>query len=151
DRGGYSYATRITHLPFYDGICDGRYLLHVGAGFNYSSITENDYHTSTPFYQARSIPEFFVGDPAAGGAVSEGTPFFVDTGRIPSDNFQIYNLELAGQYGPVHVQSEYFITTVDQTVGSDLFYDGAYIQAGWFLTGENRTYNRTFGVFDKVV
>jgi phosphate-selective porin OprO/OprP len=151
DVGGYSYATRITHLLYYDEPAGGRYLMHIGGNINYSRTTGNDHVASTPFYQARSIPEFFVGDPAAGGAVAAGTPFFVDTGRILSRDFQIYGIELAAQYGSVYAQSEYMITSVDQIGGPQLFYDGAYVHAGWFITGENRTYNRTFGAFDKVI
>jgi phosphate-selective porin OprO/OprP len=151
DVGGYSYATRLTHLLHYDEPAEGRYLMHVGSNFNYSSITGNDHIASTPFYQARAIPEFFVGDPAAGGAVSAGTPFFVDTGRISAQDFQIYGVEYAAQYGPIWMQTEYMLTSVDQIGGPQLFYDGAYVLGGWFLTGESRTYNRTFGVFDKLV
>ncbi len=150
DVGGYAFATRLTHLLWYDECADGRYLLHVGGHFNYSRNTGNDLDGDTPFYQARVIPEFFVGDPAGGGAVAAGTPFFADTGRIASRDFEIYGVELAGQYGPAHFQSEYVVTTVDQIGGETLFYDGAYAQVGYFLTGENRSYNRTFGAFDRV-
>lgn len=151
DGGGFSFATRATRLLWYDEPAEGRYLLHVGGNVAYSRNTTNDHAPDTPFYQARTIPEFFVGDPAGGGSVAVGTPFFADTGRIPSEDFQIYGLELAGQYGSSHFQAELLMTSVDQIGAPSLFYDGAYIQAGYFLTGESRTYNRTFGAFDRVV
>jgi phosphate-selective porin OprO/OprP len=151
DGGGYSFATRVTRLLWYDEPADGRYLLHVGGNVAYGRNTTNDYVPDTPYYQARAIPEFFVGDAAGGGSVALGAPFFADTGRIPSEDFLIYGLELAGQYGPSYFQTELLITSVDQIGGPSLFYHGAYFQAGYFLTGENRTYNRTFGAFDKVV
>jgi phosphate-selective porin OprO/OprP len=151
DAGGYSFATRGTHLLWYDEPSEGRYLLHIGGNAAYSRNTKNDFSPDTPFYQARTIPEFFVGDPAGGGNVAVGTPFFADTGRIPSEQFMIYGAELAGQYGPTYFQSEYLLTTVDQIGGPTLFYDGAYIHGGYFLTGEHRSYNRTFGAFDRVV
>jgi phosphate-selective porin OprO/OprP len=156
DVGGYSFATRLTHLLSYDECEEGRYLLHVGGNFNYGRNTGNDHVPGTPFYEARAIPEFFLGDPSAvpapgTPAASVGTPFFADTGRLASPDFQIYGVELAAQYGPAHFQGEYIITTVDQVGGPGLFYDGAYAQAGFFLTGENRTYNRAFGAFDRVV
>jgi phosphate-selective porin OprO/OprP len=156
DTGGYSCATRLTHLLWYDEPAEGRYLLHVGGNVNYGRNTGNDYVAGTPFYEARAIPEFFLGDasavPAPGAPpASVATPPFVDTGRILSRDFQVYGVELAAQYGPAHFQSEYVITTVDQIGGPALFFDGAYAQAGYFLTGENRKYNRSFGAFDRVV
>ena len=150
DVGGYSFATRATRLLWYDEPSGGRGLLHLGGNALYSVNTENDHNAGTPFYEARAIPEFFIGDPAGGGAVAAGTPFLADTGRISSDHFLVYGAELAGQYGPVHFQSEYLVTTVSQIRGPQLFYDGAYAQVGYFLTGENRSYNRAFGVLDKV-
>jgi phosphate-selective porin OprO/OprP len=149
DNGGISFSTRATHLLHYDEPADGRYLLHIGGGYNYSRITGG-----TPtgnIYEARAIPEFFVGDPAGGGLTAAGTPFFVDTGRLPADQFNLFGAELAGQWGPAHFQAEYMGTIVDQLGGPSVYYDGAYVQAGYFLTGEHRTYNRTVGAFDKVV
>jgi phosphate-selective porin OprO/OprP len=148
DNGGVSGAMRGTHLLYYDEAAEGRYLLHVGGHFNYSRNTGSS--TTAPFYEARAFPEFFVGDPAAGGATNAATPFFADTGRLACDDFIYYGLQLAGQYGPAHFQSEYLATWVNQVGNPNIYYDGAYAQAGYFLTGENRTYNRTYGVFDRI-
>lgn len=38
DNGGVSLATRATHLLYYDPLADNRYLLHVGAGYDFSEI-----------------------------------------------------------------------------------------------------------------
>lgn len=149
DQGGYSVAGRLTHLLHYDECAEGRYLLHVGGHLNYSRMTSS-LATPVPYYQASVIPEFFVGDPAGGGGTAAGTPAFLNTGRIPADSYNFAGLQLAGQYGPAHFQAEYMATGVNQIGGANLFYDGYYIQAGYFLTGENRTYNRMFGVFDRV-
>lgn len=149
DDGGYSFAGRATHLLWYDEPAEGRYLLHIGGAYNYSRMTGSN--TTEPFYQARVIPEFFVGDPAGGGVTAAGTPFFVDTGRLSADQYHLFNGQLAGQYGPAHFQAEYMATVVDQIGNANVFYDGAYVQGGYFLTGEHRTYNRTWGVFDKVM
>lgn len=151
DQGGFSVAGRMTHLLYYDEAAQGRYLLHVGGNYNYSRISASLINGGVPFYQARAIPEFFVGDPAGGGLTSAGTPFFVDTGRINADSFNLYGVQSAGQYGPAHFQAEYMITGVNQIGHPNLFYDGGYVQAGYFLTGEHRQYNRTFGVFDRIV
>lgn len=149
DDGGVSFATRLTHLLYYDEAAGGRYLLHVGGHFNYSRLTGSA--AIPPFYQSRAIPEFFVGDPTGGGSTAVGTPFFVDTGRLAADQYNYYGLQLAGQYGPAHIQAEYMGTMVDQIGAPSVYYDGGYVQTGFFLTGENRTYNRMFGVLDRVV
>lgn len=149
DNGGYAFSTRASHLLYYDEQADGRYLLHVGGSYDYTSIRESNINGG--FYQARAIPEFFVGDPAGGGLTDVGTPFFVDTGRIPAQDFHLFGVELAGQSGPAHFQAEYIATQVNQDAGPALFYDGAYAQVGYFLTGEHRTYNRAMGAFDKIV
>lgn len=147
DNGGYSAAGRLTALLLDSG-GDGVESLHVGGSYNYCRNTGG---TATgDVYEARVIPEFFVGDPAGGGLTSAGTPFFADTGRLASHQFHFFGVEAAGQYGPVHFQAEYMATSVDQIGGPTVFYDGAYAQAGWFLTGEHRVYNRTFGAYDKI-
>jgi phosphate-selective porin OprO/OprP len=152
DNGGYSFSGRMTHLMYYDEPSDGRYLLHVGGAYNYSSLTGGPLPNSN-IYQARVIPEFFVGYPegttnAPAGTSGAGTPFFADTGRIHAYGFNLGGLELAGQYGAAHFQAEYMATGVNQIGGPNLFYDGYYIQGGYFLTGESLAYDKTFGVFN---
>lgn len=149
DKGGWSFAGRLTHLLYYDEPAEGRYLLHVGGSYDYSRLTGSN--AAGEIYDARVIPEFFLGDPAGGGLTVNGTPFFADTGRLNVDQFQYFTLQLAGQYGPAHFQSEYFGVSADQINNPMVYYDGAYLQVGYFLTGENLTYNRAWGVFDKVV
>jgi len=149
DQGGYSFAMRGTHLMYYDEAAEGRYLFHVGGHANFSQMTAS-LANPVPYYQAQVIPEFFVGDPAGGFSTTNGTPAFLNTGRIAADSYGFYGLQAAGQYGPVHFQAEYMATNVNQINNPNVFYDGYYVQAGYFLTGENRTYNRMFGVFDRV-
>ena len=147
--GGVAWAGRMTHLLYIDPFAGDRYLLHVGGGYNFSQIggaggTGEDART----FRAASIPEFFVGDPVGGGVTAAGTPLFVDTGRILADNYQLAHFELAGNYGPAHFQGEYLASFVDQRTGANIFYDGAYLQCGYFLTGEHCGYNRQMGALD---
>jgi len=148
DNGGISFSTRASHLLHYDEPTNGRYLLHLGGGYNYSQLTGG--LPTGNLYEARAIPEFFVGDPAGGGLTVAGTPFFLDTGRLLVNQFHMLGLEIAGQAGPLNFQGEYMCHFVDQIGNPSLFYDGAYFQTGYFLTGENRTYNKAVGVFDRV-
>jgi len=150
DNGGVAFAIRGTHLLWYDEQAEGRYLGHIGGGFIFADIGGNGSNAS-PFastYQARSIPEFFVGDSAAAGLTAGGTPFVVDTGRFLANNYCLYHLEYAMNYGSAHMQAEYMATTVNQMNGSMVFYDGAYVQGGYFLTGEAAGYNKQMGALD---
>ena len=149
DSGGISFAIRGTHLLYYDEPAEGRYLLHLGGGYDFSELGGEG--TTGPFakaYEARSIPEFFVGDSAALGLTAAGTPFVVDSGRILAKNFHFAHVELAGNYGAAHFQTEFLGTSLNQLNGPPVFFYGAYMQAGYFLTGESAGYNKQTGVMD---
>jgi len=149
DQGGISAAIRGSHLLFYDPYAGDRYLLHIGGGYNFSEIGGNGVAgPGARTYQARAIPEFFVGDPTGGGLTVNGTPFVADTGRFLANDFHFFHTELAGNYGPAHFQTEYMGTLVDQLGGPAVYYHGAYVQAGYFLTGENCGYNKQMGALD---
>ena len=150
DQGGVSFAIRGSHLLYYDEVAEGRYLLHIGGGYNFSEIGGNGFNRDSfaRTYQARAIPEFFVGDPAANGLTSGGTPFFVDTGRFFATSFNLYHAEFAGNYGPAHFQTEFIASAVNQLNGPTVFYPGAYFQCGYFLTGESVGYNKSAGALD---
>ncbi len=152
--GGVGVATRLTHLVYYDEPSGGRYLLHVGGGYTFAEIGGNGILGNGPgtagssTFRASTIPEFFVGDPAAGGATSAGTPNVLDTGRFLASSYSLYHLELAGNAGSFHWQSEVLGTAVNQVNGPIVFYGGAYAQCGWFLTGESAGYNKQTGALD---
>ena len=149
DQGGVSFAIRGTHLLYYDEPAEGRYFMHVGGGFNFSEIGGNGQTgPDARTYEARAIPEFFVGDAAGGGLTAAGTPAVVDSGRILANSFTFYHAELAGNYGAGHFQSEVMATGLNQMGGPTVFYYGAYAQCGWFLTGETVGYNKITGVLD---
>ncbi len=150
DNGGVAFAARGTHLLWYDEPAEGRYLGHLGAGYVFADIG-GDGSNASPFastYQARSVPEFFVGDPAGGGLTAGGTPFVVDTGRFLANNYHMFHVEYAMNHGSAHLQAEYIATAVNQMNGPNVFYDGAYVQGGYFLTGEAAGYNKQMGALD---
>ncbi len=153
--GGISFAIRGSRLVYYDELADGRYLLHVGGGYNFSSIGGNGLTgPDAKTYEARAIPEFAVGDSAANGVGLPPntplgqTPFFVDTGRFLANSYNLYHTELAGNYGAAHFQTEVFVTGVNQRGGPVVYYEGAYLQGGYFLTGESCGYNKVMGAMD---
>lgn len=149
DNGGVSFSSRVTHLLHYDEPSEGRYLLHVGAGFLYSQIGgEGTTGPSAKTYNAHTFPEFFIGDLAGGGLTVAGTPLVLDTGRFLANDFSLYHLELAFNRGQFNFQSEVMLEPVNQFGGPTLLQTGAYMQCGYFLTGEHADYLKQAGVFD---
>ena len=145
--GGVSFAARGTHLLYYDEPAEGRYLLHLGGGYDFSEIGgEGTTGTFAKTYQSRPIPEYFELD-----AVGPGFFPLLDTGRILAKNFHFAHLELAGNYGSAHFQTEFMGTALNQLGGPPVYYYGAYLQGGYFLTGESLFYNKQTGVLDYVV
>lgn len=68
------------------------------------------------------------------------------------DSVGMFGAELAGAIGPVHAQAEYILTQINGKGydSSDLL-QGAYVQAGWFLTGETRPYDEKKGVWNRLI
>ena len=75
---------------------------------------------------------------------------FVDTGEIAGAESETgYGLEAAGIFGPFHVASEAYWQKAGRGGGSeDPTFFGAYVEGGYFLTGEKRGYKA--GKFDRV-
>src|SRR5690606_32085645 len=92
-----------------------------------------------------AFPEARSGAPSA-----SNIPPFAVTGNIAANHDQLLGLEFAWVAGPLYVQSEYIAVPVDQTAGPRLIFDATYINVSYFLAGENRTYNKLFGIIDRV-
>jgi phosphate-selective porin OprO/OprP len=61
-------------------------------------------------------------------------------------DFYKVGAEIATVQGPFSAQAEYITTSVNRNSGTDLDFDGWYVQTGYFLTGESRNYkNGAFG------
>lgn len=133
--GGQALTARATWLPYWQD--DGRAYLHLGAAYSYRTPPNQSLRYQTG-------PEARPGTPTA------QTPPFVDTGNMLVDHNQLFGLEAALIYGPLYIQAEYMAVPVNQVAGPDLFFDGAYLNASYFLTGESRTYNKLFGIIDRV-
>lgn len=120
---GQRISGRVTHLPYYDEPSNGRYLVHTGAGVMYTHDQDN-------IVRFRTRPDIHEG------------PFLVDTGNLAADNYVIGNVELATVWGPASMQSEAYVTNVDLDVGGNTLCYGMYVYGTYFLTGENRVYER---------
>lgn len=120
---GYRISGRATWLPYYDEPSNGRYLVHTGAGVLYTNDQDNN-------VRFRSRPQIHLG------------PNIIDSGALNANSFTTGNLEAAVVWGPVTIQSEAFLSTVDMNTGEPINLSGAYLHGSYFLTGENRIYER---------
>jgi phosphate-selective porin OprO/OprP len=124
-----SFTGRVTGLPLFRDA--GRRLLHLGLSYS----ARNPKGDSTQ-YQTQPEARF--------------APFYADTGPLGTDDAHLYAVELATVQGPFWVQVEWLGSSVNTTEFDELFFDGAYVEAGWFLTGESRFYRTQDGVFGRV-
>lgn len=126
----YDLTMRFTGVPYADE--QNRRLLHLGTSYSHQFR-----HGDQPLsYDARP-------------GLSEGAQF-VDTGDIPAKNVDLVGHELAWLCGPWSLQSEFIHSYVDQNNGSNLSFWGVYGEVSYFLTGEQRTYKRETGTFDRL-
>lgn len=123
DNQGYRVSGRVTWLPFYDEPSSGRYLIHTGAG-----ILHTDDQDDKVSFRAR--PQ-----------IKEG-PRIIDSGALDADRYTTGNLEFAAVMGPVTLQSEAFLSSVDMITGGAQTAHGGYAHLSYFLTGENRIFER---------
>ena len=161
--GGVGSSERVTYLPYWDECSNGRDYVHLGLGHFFNAPPNK----TTIF---RSIPELYIGTNANGtvgtsgqaapGAFN-GTPFFVNTGFLGVNNFNVIGTELLWVRGPFSLQSEVMVTMVNQAAnvagtqniagGSMATLEGMYVQGGYFLTGEHRPYDRKTGQIDRII
>jgi phosphate-selective porin OprO/OprP len=126
--GGWNVTARVTGLPWYRE--KGRYLFHVGAAYTRKDPLEG-------VVRFRQRPEVHI------------SPYLVDTGTLKADGVDIVGLESAWVVGPFSLQGEYMSVGVDRPVGGSLRFQGYYVYAGVFLTGEHRAYKKASGAFDR--
>jgi phosphate-selective porin OprO/OprP len=139
DFGENAVTSRVTRLLWYDDSCDSLNVLHLGGSY---SFRDADNRVS----RFRSQPEARVGAIAI-----NNVPNFVDTGIIPTENFQLFGLEAAWVRGPFSTQSEYMWAPVNVINGPDALMQGCYGQVSYFLTGEHRPFKKSNAVFDRVI
>lgn len=138
---GYGMSGRWTALAYEESATNDT--IHLGGSYSYNQPA----NSST---RIRSGPE--VGfNQLDFRDVSFPVPFFVDTGPIPTDTYQVIGAELAGTSGSLWLQSEFICSFVNQIDGPSVFFPGAYAEATYVLTGEYRPYVKVPGVYGRVV
>ncbi len=136
---GWNVTGRLTGVTWYDKET-GRRVLHLGCAFSHRD--------PDGMLRYRQRPEAHLAN------------VYLDTRRYNSDGsyrdinadaVNLYALEAALQCGPVSVQGEYMRSEVTPFDGAGLDFDGWYVQASYFLTGEHRPYSLNSGIFGRVV
>lgn len=128
--GDISATARVTCLPWYEG--DDK-LFH--AGMAYSRRGEDDLQYEAGFEIADG-PDILDTD----GFASQ-SPHLI---RV--DEANLYGYESAFVYGPFSTHAEYVRVAIDQRRDHSVDFWSAYMQAGFFLTGEHRSYRKAVGV-----
>lgn len=78
---------------------------------------------------------------------------WLNTGDIAgADNYQLLGLENLWNFGPLQLVGEYQNIWLerDPGFGGDLRFDGAYMYASYFLTGEHMPWKRSLGILDRI-
>jgi phosphate-selective porin OprO/OprP len=123
DNQGQRVSGRVTWTPYYDEPSNGRYVVHTGAGILYTDDQDG-------IVRFRARPQIHEG------------PFLIDTGNIAAGSYTTGNLEFATVWGPFSIQSEAFLSNVNRIADDSVYLYGAYVYGSYFLTGENRIYDR---------
>jgi phosphate-selective porin OprO and OprP len=154
--GSAGYSGRVTFLPIYE--CEGRQLLHLGAS---GTFRDNERAGNglvggrIADFRARPEMRDAIGDFGTTGIPGDSNRL-IDTGTFNSNSTSILGTELLYILGPFSVQGEYawarsnsaFVRLANGNNGKALngpIFDGGYIQLSYFLTGENRTYDKRLG------
>jgi phosphate-selective porin OprO/OprP len=156
----WNLTARVAGTPYYQD--KGRKLLHLGFGFSHQFRNKNDFAL-----RYRQRPECHVTNNRPLITTAGGTP------RLNSNGITLLNPEMAFVWGPFSMQGEYIwslvqasrdtsvqvlppgvgdITTVlnPQLKGSNPVFQGGYLYASYFLTGENRNYDQKSATFGRL-
>jgi len=120
---GYRLSGRVTWLPYYDEPSNGRYLVHTGLGLLYTDDQDD-------IVRFRARPQIQRG------------PILIDSGAIPADTYTTANTEFAIVWGAFTIQSEAFYSDVNLNTAGRAHAEGAYAHISYFLTGENRIFEK---------
>ena len=137
--GKYAVTGRVTSLPFYED--EGRRLLHLGIGYDYSGTDNNFYAANRPLVRA--------------GAGPQDVPNIIFSGTYFTPNpVQIVDVELAAVVGRFALSAEYQVAigkrslfTIQQRrlfgPHGNVTYQGMYVEMGCFLNPDDyRRYDK---------
>jgi phosphate-selective porin OprO/OprP len=142
--GEYDATGRLTWLPYASD--DNRCLLHVGLGASHRDLDDG-------LVRFRSRSSIRNGPATLHNILAEA--------RLSGDGQSLVVPEVVMNWGPWTMQAEYqaswtygaretFPVPSADSLGT-VFFQGYYVEALYFLTGEHRAYDRKQGRFDRVV
>jgi phosphate-selective porin OprO/OprP len=134
DTNDWSFTARIAGTPYYDEATPGRCLLHLGVGYSARRTGQN------PGTLGNGL---WLGDLEMDDRIS-----LLKIQLNPREEFNVYNFEAAWVRGAFSLQGEYYYAETGGAAG--IYANGAYLQASYFLTGENRGYDRRMKSFGRV-
>jgi phosphate-selective porin OprO/OprP len=170
--GKYAWAARVSALPIFEN--DGRCLLHLGASYGWRKAEPGPVASPAQGgvtgpnvidFRSRPLLRDFTGDYGGtngNNAVPIGLPGnskqLVDTGLLIASSSSVIGTELFYLRGPFSLQAEYIWASANDLYvpnpskkgprnlrEGDVWFDGGYVQLSYFLTGENRRYDRRYG------
>jgi phosphate-selective porin OprO/OprP len=129
---------RVTYLPVYE--FGGRELVHVGLGATHRDA-QDDVVRARSRFSVRNTPSTIA-------------PLLADTGLLDARQQQVVVPELAVVRGPFTLQSEYYASWMQAAATpagrGTAFFQSAYVEVLYFLTGEHREYDRERAIFTRV-
>jgi len=123
----YNFSMRVTGTPIHSENA----IVHLGASYRHSDFSDSEVKLS-------ARPEVHLADK------------FVDTGTFAASDGDTFGAEFAAVFGPASLQSEYFWMGTDASAAGDPEFQGLYVMASYFVTGESRHYDAKKGVFKRV-
>lgn len=156
--GDYSLVARVTRLLMWAD--DGHQLIHVGASARQATAVRTNIGGATSLHDIR-LQQFRTRDAMRAG-LSQNWPTPANI-TLTGDDMQWFNMEFAAVSGPLTLQGEYLfsflhnaqgvnstaVPTLGPNVGT-VNYNGGYIQALYFLTGDHDHYGKKVGFFERV-
>jgi len=121
DNQGLRLSGRLTWLPYYYQPSAGRHLIHTGIG-----VLHTHDHDGLVRFAVR--PQIQRG------------PILVDSGNRSAESYTTGNIEFASVWGPLGIQAETFLSSVDLDHGNKAVINGSYAHLSYFLTGESRNF-----------
>jgi phosphate-selective porin OprO/OprP len=138
DSADFSSTTRMVWNPWYDEPSEGRYVAHLGCAYSFREYGD-DTVTYNKDHELNLI--FPLGNPVAINAL--GGPV------VLTSNLHLFGLEALVINGPLHAEAEWVHVRLNGLNGSDGDFNSAYVQVGYFLTGEHKGYRKDFHTFDR--
>jgi phosphate-selective porin OprO/OprP len=155
--GAYCYTGRMTALLIDED--EDRHLLHVGVSGTWRRAEKAGQElTGLGVIRYRARPELRDAFGGLGDGVLPGdSTRMVDTGALSAQSDAVFGTELAYIAGPLSFQGEWAYAQIsDAATGAgrtarkgSLGFNGGYVQLSYFLTGETRNYDKSFGVFNR--